>query len=107
MTRVAPPSDDGILRLFLLCEKYRINLKEAVVLLEIQGSDGSFWHGETAKKLGIGAPRLTRSLDKLVEQQLIYRTRDADDGRRIALTVLEHGQKFIKAFQAIPAFKRT
>jgi DNA-binding MarR family transcriptional regulator len=52
--------------------------------------------GQVAKKVGRGAPAVSRSVDSLVRAGLVERTQDPDNRRRLALRLTEKGRRSLE-----------
>jgi DNA-binding MarR family transcriptional regulator len=53
--------------------------------------------GEVATAVGRGAPAISRAVETLVRAGLVERTHDADNRRRLALRLSEHGREVLHA----------
>jgi DNA-binding MarR family transcriptional regulator len=52
--------------------------------------------GQVAKKVGRGAPAVSRSVDGLVRAGLVERTQDPNNRRRLALSLTDKGREHIE-----------
>ncbi len=52
--------------------------------------------GQVAKKVGRGAPAVSRSVDSLVRAGLVERTQDPNNRRRLALSLTDKGREHIE-----------
>jgi DNA-binding MarR family transcriptional regulator len=57
--------------------------------------DGPRAAGELARKLGLSATSMTRILDRLEDRQLLQRTRDGEDRRKVLVTLLPEGRRLV------------
>lgn len=51
--------------------------------------------GELGRKLGLSATSMTRLLDRLEDRQLLQRTRDEEDRRKVLVALLPEGQRLV------------
>lgn len=63
--------------------------------------------GELADALMISNPTLTRCVDALVDQSLVYRRQDADDRRRLGVHLARQGQARLTRLDALVAAQET
>lgn len=85
--------DTTVRNLVIAGEDY--TLRQIAVLHAIQREDGRST-GELAAELSLSKPAVTRACDKLkVERSLIKRTGDADDRRKVVLTLTKKGTDFL------------
>lgn len=71
--------------------RHRISFSEFQHLWQLFGSD-SLMQVELSRRIGIAAASSTAVLDQLEKRRLIRRTRDADDHRRINVTLTAAGR---------------
>jgi len=57
--------------------------------------DGPRAAGELGRKLGLSATSMTRILDRLEDRQLLQRTRDEEDRRKVLVTLLPEGRRIV------------
>ena len=57
--------------------------------------DGPRAAGELGRKLGLSATSMTRILDRLEDRQLLQRTRDEEDRRKVLVTLLPEGRRLV------------
>jgi len=57
--------------------------------------DGPRAAGELGRKLGLSATSMTRILDRLEDRQLLQRTRDDEDRRKVLVTLLPEGRRLV------------
>jgi DNA-binding MarR family transcriptional regulator len=65
-------------------------------LLSAIGSAEPATLNQIAKKVGRGAPAVSRSVDALVRASLVERTQDPDNRRRLALRLTEGGRQALE-----------
>jgi DNA-binding MarR family transcriptional regulator len=57
--------------------------------------DGPRAAGELGRKLGLSATSMTRILDRLEDRQLLRRSRDGEDRRKVVVTLLPEGRRLV------------
>lgn len=57
--------------------------------------DGPRAAGELGRKLGLSATSMTRVLDRLEERQLLQRSRDEEDRRKVLVALLPEGRRLV------------
>lgn len=78
----------------ILEEQYGIDFRLYFILKHIEG--GAVHPGAISKALHLPNSVITRHLDQLVERGLLERSLDAEDSRRIKLTLTKEGQRIVR-----------
>jgi len=78
----------------ILEEQYNIDFRLYFILKHIEG--GAVHPGAISKAIHLPNSVITRHLDQLVERGLLERSLDADDSRRIKLTLTKDGQRVVR-----------
>lgn len=72
-----------------------INLNDARYLLVI-GAQGEESAADIVRKLSFDKATVSRNINRLIQQGLLCKTRDHNDGRRSALTLTEKGREIYR-----------
>lgn len=80
-------------------EQLGVTSRQVTLLWLIRGLPGLSLR-ELAAEEGISAPALSGHVDRLEKAELIARVRDADDRRRVGLTLTEEGERLLKRVRA-------
>ncbi|MTK12755.1 MAG: MarR family transcriptional regulator [Clostridiaceae bacterium] len=67
-----------------------------LMVLGILNEEGSLSISEICRKLAISKPQMTIILDKLVQNDLVYRTYNDKDRRTININITESGNEYCK-----------
>lgn len=78
----------------ILEEQYNIDFRLYFILKHIEG--GAVHPGAISKALHLPNSVITRHLDQLVERGLLERSLDAEDSRKIKLTLTKDGQRVVR-----------
>jgi DNA-binding MarR family transcriptional regulator len=78
----------------ILEEQYNIDFRLYFILKHIEG--GAVHPGAISKAIHLPNSVITRHLDQLVERGLLERSLDAEDSRRIKLTLTKDGQRVVR-----------
>lgn len=78
----------------ILEEQYNIDFRLYFILKHIEG--GAVHPGAISKAINLPNSVITRHLDQLVERGLLERSLDAEDSRRIKLTLTKDGQRVVR-----------
>jgi DNA-binding MarR family transcriptional regulator len=78
----------------ILEEQYDIDFRLYFILKHIEG--GAVHPGAISKALHLPNSVITRHLDQLVERGFLERSLDAEDSRRIKLTLTKEGQRVVR-----------
>ena len=71
-----------------------------LLVLQLLEAEGARKAGEIAKELAFSKPTITAILDSLGDRGLIERTRDANDGRSVIVSLTELGRNVLLAVPA-------
>lgn len=72
------------------------SLRQLALLIDIADNGGSMDFGEAARRLRAPKSAVTRCCDKLEQQGIIVRQVQADDRRRVAVTLTDNGVRFVR-----------
>lgn len=78
----------------ILESQYNIDFRLYFILKHIEG--GAVHPGAISKAIHLPNSVITRHLDQLVERGLLERSLDAEDSRRIKLTLTKEGQRVVR-----------
>ncbi|MBY0511958.1 MAG: MarR family transcriptional regulator [Rhodospirillaceae bacterium] len=78
----------------ILDEQYNIDFRLYFILKHIEG--GAVHPGAISKAIHLPNSVITRHLDQLVERGLLERSLDAEDSRKIKLTLTKDGQRVVR-----------
>jgi DNA-binding MarR family transcriptional regulator len=78
----------------ILEEQFNIDFRLYFILKHIEG--GAVHPGAISKAIHLPNSVITRHLDQLVERGLLERSLDAEDSRRIKLTLTKDGQRVVR-----------
>jgi DNA-binding MarR family transcriptional regulator len=78
----------------ILEAQYNIDFRLYFILKHIEG--GTVHPGAISKAIHLPNSVITRHLDQLVERGLLERSLDAEDSRRIKLTLTKDGQRVVR-----------
>ncbi len=77
-----------------------LTVRQVATVLELSRM-GKVDFGDTADRLGVSRPTLSRIVERLVDSGLVVRCQNAEDRRRLLLTVTPQGAQFANTLLAM------